>query len=130
MKRKALDVAAFLDRPSAIVGTTGAGKTFAAKGAVEHLLAAGSRVIIIDPTGVWYGLRAGRDGSVSGGFPVLIFGGENADIQITPDSGEHLAQALGERDVKNVLGRMRSMDIVHYPANGTVDLADWVRQSL
>lgn len=81
MKRKALDVAAFLDRPSAIVGTTGAGKTFAAKGAVEHLLAAGSRVIIIDPTGVWYGLRAGRDGSVSGGFPVLIFGGENADIR-------------------------------------------------
>ena len=103
MKRKALDVAAFLDRPSAIVGTTGAGKTFAAKGAVEHLLAAGSRVIIIDPTGVWYGLRAGRDGSVSGGFPVLIFGGENADIQITPDSGEHLAQALGERDVQAII---------------------------
>ncbi|WP_334147838.1 hypothetical protein [Hyphomicrobium sp.] len=35
MKRKALDVAAFLDRPSAIVGTTGAGKTFAAKGTVD-----------------------------------------------------------------------------------------------
>lgn len=34
------------------------------------------------------------------------------------------------RPLKNVLGRMRSMDIVHYPANGTVDLADWVRQSL
>lgn len=69
-----MDIARFLDKPAAIVGTTGAGKTFAAKGAVEQLLELGRRVIIIDPTGAWYGLRAGANGEASGGFPVLIFG--------------------------------------------------------
>ncbi|MDX4076660.1 DUF87 domain-containing protein, partial [Brucella sp. NBRC 113783] len=97
------DIAPYLTRPTAIVGTTGAGKTFAAKGAVETLLREKHRVIIIDPTGVWYGLRAGAKGSVKGGYPVLIFGGENADIEITPDSGDHLASTLAVRDVQAII---------------------------
>jgi hypothetical protein len=47
---------------------------------------------------------------------------------------QRLAEMLGwnasSGHLKNVLGRMRSMDIVQYPANRTVDLADWVRQAL
>ncbi len=42
----------------AIIGRTGSGKTFAAKGAVELLLREGARVCIIDPTSVWWGLRS------------------------------------------------------------------------
>ena len=53
------DLMTLLNHQTAIVGTTGAGKTFAAKGAVEALLAEGRRVIIIDPTGAWYGLIVG-----------------------------------------------------------------------
>ncbi|QPC87074.1 DUF853 family protein [Mesorhizobium sp. NBSH29] len=98
-------LAMFLDRPAAIVGTTGAGKSFAAKGAVEHLLSLGRRVIIIDPTGAWYGLRAGADGSPSGGFPVLIFGGYHADVRLEPtaEAGKALALALAERDVQAII---------------------------
>jgi hypothetical protein len=100
-----MDIARFLDKPAAIVGTTGAGKTFTAKGAVEKLLALGRRVIILDPTGAWYGLRAGASGESSGGFPVLIFGGERADVPIEPtaEAGKALALALAERDVQAII---------------------------
>lgn len=100
-----MDIARFLDKPAAIVGTTGAGKTFAAKGAVEQLLELGRRVIIIDPTGAWYGLRAGANGEASGGFPVLIFGGEHADVPIEPtaEAGKALALALADRDVQAII---------------------------
>lgn len=98
-----MDIARFLDKPAAIVGTTGAGKTFTAKGAVELLLALGRRVVVIDPTGAWYGLRAGADGEAPGGFPVLIFGGEHADIPIAPDGGERVAEALAGRDVQAII---------------------------
>ncbi|TPN79484.1 DUF87 domain-containing protein, partial [Mesorhizobium sp. B1-1-5] len=100
-----MDIAPFLDKPTAIVGTTGAGKTFAAKGAVERLLELGRRVIILDPTGAWYGLRAGADGGAEGGFPVLIFGGDHADIPIDPtgEAGKALALALADRDVQAII---------------------------
>ena len=74
-----MDITRYLDHPTAIVGTTGAGKTFTAKSAVEQLLELGRRVIVIDPTGAWWGLRSGADGSENGGFPVLIFGGERPE---------------------------------------------------
>lgn len=98
-----MEIVRFLDKPAAIVGTTGAGKTFAAKGAVEHLLDQGRRVVIIDPTGAWYGLRAGADGSADGGFPVLIFGGDHADIPVSADAGAELAEAIGGRDVQAIV---------------------------
>lgn len=90
-------ISTYLDRPTAIVGTTGAGKTFAAKGAVEELLAAGRRVVIIDPTGAWYGLRSGVNGDADGGFPILIFGGDHADIQIAPEAGSIPRRRTPER---------------------------------
>lgn len=100
-----MDIAPFLDKPTAIVGTTGAGKTFAAKGAVEQLLELRRRVIIIDPTGAWYGLRAGANGGAKGGFPVLIFGGDHADVPIDPtgEAGKALALALAERHVQAII---------------------------
>lgn len=92
-----------LSHTTAIVGTTGAGKTYAAKSVVEELLALKRRVIIIDPTGAWYGLRAGSNGGADGGFPVLIFGGEHADIPIVPEAGEQVAEALAVRDVQAII---------------------------
>jgi hypothetical protein len=81
---------AFDDR-IAIVGTAGSGKTYAAKGFVERLLESGARVAIVDPLGVWWGLRASADGSAPG-YPVVVFGGRHADVPITVDT----AAALGK----------------------------------
>lgn len=100
-----MDITRLLDHPTAIVGATGSGKTFTAKGAVEQLLAERRRVVIIDPTGAWWGLRAGADGDEAGGFPVIIFGGDHADVEITPDgeTGKALALALAGRDVQAII---------------------------
>jgi len=56
----------------AIVGTSGSGKTYAAKGLVERLMDRGERVCIVDPLGVWWGLRAGADCIAASGYPVVV----------------------------------------------------------
>ena len=85
--------AAALDDRIAIVGTGGSGKTYAAKGFVERLLQSGARVAIIDPLGVWWGLRASADGSAPG-YPVVVFGGKHADVPITADMGTALGRLI------------------------------------
>jgi Cdc6-like AAA superfamily ATPase len=47
-----------LDDRIAIVGKSGSGKTYTAKGFIERLLSAGARVAVINPLGVWWGPRA------------------------------------------------------------------------
>ncbi len=88
-----------LTSAAAILGRTGAGKTFAAKSAVERELAAGARVCVIDPTGAWWGLRARADGTPSIFAPV-IFGGDHADVPIDDSSGERLGAIIGKGDVR------------------------------
>jgi uncharacterized protein len=78
-----------LDDRIAIVGTAGSGKTYAAKGFVERLLDIGARVAIVDPLGVWWGLRASANGSAAG-YPVVVFGGRHADVAITAEMGAPL----------------------------------------
>ena len=82
-----------LDDRIAIVGTAGSGKTYAAKGFVEQLLERGARVAIVDPLGVWWGLRASADGGAPG-YPVVVFGGRHADVQITSDMGAALGPMI------------------------------------
>lgn len=57
-----------LNRHLAIVGNVGSGKTVTAKGFVEWLLDEGRRVIVLDPTGVWWGLRMLGDGKRESGW--------------------------------------------------------------
>lgn len=78
----------------AILGKTGSGKTYAAKGVVENILREGGRVCVIDPTGAWHGLRSSATGK-SAGFPVVIFGGANADLPLGAAHGEALAEIIG-----------------------------------
>jgi len=78
----------------AILGKTGSGKTYAAKGVVENILREGGRVCVIDPTGAWHGLRSSATGK-SAGFPVVIFGGANADLPLGAAHGEAMAEIIG-----------------------------------
>lgn len=78
----------------AILGKTGSGKTYAAKGAVEALLEAKERVCIIDPTSAWWGLKSSSTGK-SGGYPLVIFGGAHADFPLGGAHGEALAEIIG-----------------------------------
>lgn len=92
MEKGGMITDAMLDERLAIVGTAGSGKTYLAKGAAERLIRAKARICMVDPLGVWWGLRAGPDGSAKNGLPVTIFGGLHADVAIT----EHDGAALGK----------------------------------
>ncbi len=78
----------------AILGKTGSGKSNAAKTVVETLLDAGERVCVLDPTGTWYGLRLTRAGKRSP-YPVVIFGGNHADLAIGGQHGSAIAAMVG-----------------------------------
>lgn len=84
---------AALDDRLAFVGTSGSGKTYAAGTAVERILTGGGKVVIVDPLDVWYGLRVkpnGRDAA----FPVVIFGGDHADLPLTEHAGALIGEAV------------------------------------
>lgn len=80
---------AALSQHIAILGKTGSGKTYAAKGVVERILSEGGRVCVIDPTGAWHGLRSSAT-SKTAGFPVVIFGGSHADLPLGGAHGDAL----------------------------------------
>jgi DNA helicase HerA-like ATPase len=82
-----------LDERIAIVGTAGSGKTYAAKGFVERLLESGARVAVVDPLGVWWGLRASADGTAAG-YLIVVFGGRHADVAITAEIGAALGRLI------------------------------------
>lgn len=91
-----------LQQDIAILGRKGSGKTYAAKGMVETLLAHKRRICIIDPMGVWYGLRSTIDGKRAG-FPIIVFGGQHADVEINEHSGEALARALADKNLPAIV---------------------------
>lgn len=91
MKHPIPDVA--LDDRLAFIGASGSGKTYAAGGAVERALGLRHRVVVLDPLGVWWGLRLGADGG-RGGFPVVIFGGAHGDLPLTETAGALIGETV------------------------------------
>ena len=101
MDKHPIPVAA-LDADIAILGKKGGGKTYTAKGIVERLLDMGRRVLVLDPLGVWAGLRTGAD-VTSPGYPVAIFGGAHGDMPLDPAAAVPMADILARENVPAVL---------------------------
>ncbi len=91
-----------LDERLAIVGTSGSGKTYAAKGLIERVLTSGGRVCVVDPLGVWWGLGKGADGAAPP-FPVAVFGGTHADVPLDPGMGAALGRLVGTQPMACVV---------------------------
>jgi DNA helicase HerA-like ATPase len=81
-----------LDDRLAFVGTAGSGKTYNAGSCVERLLAVKARCVVIDPLGVWWGLRLKADGRSESAYDIPIFGGAHGDLVLT----EHAGALIGE----------------------------------
>lgn len=77
----------------AVLGKTGSGKSSVLRLLVEGLLSVGKPVCIIDPKGDWWGLKSSSSGK-SPGYPVIIFGGEHADLPLNAHAGAHVAELV------------------------------------
>lgn len=86
----------------AFIGRTGSGKTYGAGKMVECMLDAEIQVVILDPVGVWYGLRLLADGK-SPGYPIPVFGGLKGDIPLEPTGGALVADLIVDRGISIVL---------------------------
>jgi hypothetical protein len=88
---------------TAIFGIRGSGKTNTAGALVEELLDRNQPVAIVDPTDGWWGMRAGRDGEQSGGYPIFIFGGSHGDVPLQETDGKVVAEFLVREQVSVIL---------------------------
>jgi hypothetical protein len=86
----------------AILARKGAGKTYTASVLVEEVVRAKVPVVILDPTGGWWGLRSSVDGE-SPGLPVVIFGGDHGDVPLEPTAGHVIADVVVEHPGAYVL---------------------------
>lgn len=86
----------------AFLGRTGSGKTYAAQKLAEEMHAAAAQFVVLDPVGVWYGLRLARDGKAPG-LPIPVLGGLHGDIPLEPGAGALIANLVVDRGVSVVL---------------------------
>lgn len=80
----------------AILAKSGAGKTSAAIVIAEEMCKSSLPFCVIDPMGVWWGLRARSDKEFQG-FPVLVMGGEHGDVPLGLAHGSLAAQLVVKR---------------------------------
>ena len=104
---------AALAQHTAILGKTGSGKTTTAKGAVEHLVAQGARVCILDPIkSDWWGLTSSADGKKPG-LPFHILGGPRGHVPLHATSGKAIAEIVAKGDLP-----LSILDMADFPAGG------------
>lgn len=106
---KRLRLSAELDVPVDIVtealawiGARGSGKTHGAGKLVELLTEAGVPVVVLDPVGVWYGLRLAKDGK-GRGLSIPVFGGLHGDVPLEPTAGTLIADLIVDKNLSAIL---------------------------
>ena len=78
------------------------GKTYAAKGLLERVMAGGGRVCVVDPLGAWWGLGRGADGGAPP-IPVAVFGGPHANVPLTLGMAAALGRLIGTQPIACVV---------------------------
>jgi hypothetical protein len=77
----------------AIVARKRVGKTYTASVIAEELITTKIPIVVLDPTGAWWGLRSSADGD-NEGFPVVIIGGKHGDVPLEPGAGKIIADLV------------------------------------
>lgn len=84
------------------IARKGAGKTYAAGKLAEEMLRVGGQVVVLDPVGVWWGLRLNPSGT-GRGYNIPVLGGDHADLPIEPHAGRVIARALIDKGFSAVI---------------------------
>ncbi|HEX6025952.1 MAG TPA: hypothetical protein VFZ00_28430 [Solirubrobacter sp.] len=89
----------FVTKTAAIVAKRRVGKTYTGAVFAEELVDAGLPFYALDPTSAWWGLRAGAGGQRRGGLPVVVIGGDKADVPLDPSAagGRAIADLVVEQ---------------------------------
>jgi hypothetical protein len=85
-----------------ILAKRGAGKTNTGGVLVEEMLDALIQVVVLDPVGVWWGLRASKSGT-DVGYPIAVLGGQHGDVPLEATAGALIADVLVETGQSLVL---------------------------
>ena len=85
------------------LGVTGSGKTYGASKLAELLWHAGAQFLVLDPVGVWYGLRLAKDGKTPSHLTVPIFGGLHGDVPLEPTAGALIANLVVDKTLSAVI---------------------------
>ena len=86
----------------AILAKRGVGKTYTAMVLAEELLRAKMQVVIADPVGVTWGLRAAANGK-DPGLAIIVLGGEHGDAPLEAGSGKVIAEFVVDTKASVVL---------------------------
>lgn len=85
------------------IGTTGSGKTYGASKLAELMWDAVAQFVVLDPVGVWYGLRLAKDGKKPSDITIPIFGGLHGDVPLESTSGALMADLVVDRAISAIL---------------------------
>jgi hypothetical protein len=89
-----------------VYGNRGTGKSTLGRVMAEEISLQAQRFCAIDPTGAWWGLKSSARGDEAG-FPVVIFGGDHADVPLEPGAGTFVADIVAE------IGQSVILDLEH-----------------
>jgi len=92
--------AEFASQGSAVLGIRDSGKTYTATLIAERMFDAGIPFTAFDPIGVWRYLRIPGKGK---GYPVVVAGGEDADLPLSPASAPSIVEAAMQNGVSLVI---------------------------
>lgn len=85
------------------LGTTGSGKTYGASKLAEQFWDIGAQFVVIDPVGVWYGLRLAKDGKKPSEITIPIFGGLHGDVPLESTAGALLANLVVDKGLSCII---------------------------
>lgn len=90
----------------AFLGRVGSGKTYAAMKMAEEMARIGAQFVVLDPVGVWWGLRLAADGH-SKGIEIPVLGGLHGDVPLesadAAKSGELTADFIASTGTPAIL---------------------------
>lgn len=107
--RKTLQISSALSLPLdavtqtfAILAKRGVGKSYTASVSAEEMLSAKAQIAVLDPTGAWWGLRAGSDGKKEG-LSIVVFGGKHGDLPLNAQGGKIIAELVVKKNVSVII---------------------------
>lgn len=95
-----IPITQYASQGNAVLGIRDSGKSYSATYLAEQLYAAGVPFVAFDPSGVWKFLRVPGNGA---GLPVVVAGGKDPDLPLTPQSAPEIVRAAMRANVSLVI---------------------------